>query len=433
MLVWFVSLGIFGLIAIFHTPAVLSAVNPFYGLKFLLHNGIAGFFVLSQIILCVTGSEALYADMGHLGREPIINAWRFVFFMLVLNYFGQGAYLLNNLPEKNILFSMVLSECRVLYVPFLIISIFAVIIASQAMISGLFSIIYQGMNTKIIPLFKMSYTSEKLKGQIYIGAINWFLFVCVIIMILFFKKSSSLAGAYGFAVSGAMLITCILMSSIFFLRKNYPYFCITVFLMFIDVCFFVAACSKIPHGAYWSIIAASIPLFLIILFTKGNKILYKSLSLMNKKDFLNRYLETAPNVNKIEGTALFFVKSAEKIPPYLIETMFTNNIIYTDNIIVSINQSNEPHGVSYEMSDAAVGLRILKIKTGYMEILKLEEIFYSLQINEKAIFYGVEDIESENPFWIIFAKIKKLLPSFMHFYKLPTHKVHGVMTKIEMK
>ena len=186
MLVWFLALAVTGLFEAFHTPFVFNAFNPLLGVHFVTHNGLTGFFVLSEVILCATGAEALYADMGHLGSRPIIQAWSIVFFALILNYLGQGAFLLNHPDAQNILFSMILSQSHHLYIPFLIISILATIIASQAMISGLFSVIYQGINTQIFPLFKVDYTSEKLSSQIYIGAINWFLLVCVLIVVLFY-------------------------------------------------------------------------------------------------------------------------------------------------------------------------------------------------------------------------------------------------------
>ncbi len=433
MLVWFVALGISGVISVAHAPIVLSALNPLCGLNFILHHGFVGFIVLSEVILCATGAEALYADMGHLGRDPIIHAWCFVFLTLLVNYAGQAAYLLSHPGISNILFSMISSECSFLFVPFLLISILATIIASQAMISGLFSVIYQAMNVRILPLFKIDYTSEKLKTQIYIGTVNCFLLISVIAVILFFRKSSNLAAAYGFSVSGAMTVTCSMIAAIFFLRKMYLHFTAALGLLIIDICFLLSVCSKIPHGAYWSILIALVPLSLIILYISGHKALYRSISHIKKDEFIDKFTKISPMVNKICGTALFFARSIEYVPPYVIQTMFTNNIIYSDNIFVSVNKLNDPHGVHWEMEDIIDGIRVLKINTGYMEILDLESILRSYGIHEKAIFYGVEDIETTNPFWIVFDKIKKITPSFIHFYKLPVHKIHGVMNQISIK
>jgi len=153
MLIWFSSLAVSGIAGIMNEPGVLAGVNPYYGMKFMADHGLAGFFILSEVILCATGGEALYADMGHLGRAPIVKGWYMVFVVLVINYMGQGAFLLTHPETKNVLFEMVFSQAQFLYVPFLILSISATIIASQAMISGMFSIVYQGITTHIMPLF----------------------------------------------------------------------------------------------------------------------------------------------------------------------------------------------------------------------------------------------------------------------------------------
>lgn len=432
MVVWFLSLGISGANSISHTPVVLNAFNPLHGLNFVIHNGLAGFFVLSEVFLCATGAEALYADMGHLGRKPITLAWGFVFCVLVMNYLGQGAFLINHPEATNILFSMILSQSTFLYIPFLITSILATIIASQAMISGLFAVIYQGINTRILPLFKVEYTSEKINSQIYISTANWFLLFFVVVIILIFQESSKLASAYGLAVSGTFTITAIMMGTIFFLRKKYFHLIITIGLFLIDFTYLMATCTKIPTGAYWSLIIASIPFSLIILYIRGQEALYKAIKLMNKETFLEKYETTYPTTSKIEGKALFFARGIEKVPPYIIQTMFMNNIIYTENIFIQINKTSEAFGLHYNLSNVAQGLNILKIDVGYMEVFKLEGVLKALDIEEKAIFYGVEEIETTNFFWHIFALIKKITPTFVNFYNLPKHKIHGVVTQINM-
>ena len=432
MALWFIALAISGLLSFLHMPSIISAFNPIHGLHFITNHGLAGFFVLSEVILCATGAEALYADMGHLGRRPIMKAWYFVMIALLLNYLGQGAFLIAHPDSQNILFAMILSESKYFYIPFLITSILATIIASQAMISGLFAIVYQGINTRILPMFKIDYTSEKINSQIYIGTANWFLLCFVIIIILVFKESANLASAYGFAVTGTFNITITLIATIFFLRKKYFHFAIAIFLLCIDFAFLLAAFSKIPTGAYWSIIIAMMPFSLIMLYIKGQEAMYTAIKLMDKETFLNEYEETYPRINKIQGKALFFARGIEKVPPYIIQTMFTNNIIYTENIFIQINKTNDAFGLHYEISNAAEGLKVLKIDVGYMQVFKLEAVLKALDIEEKAIFYGVEDIETSNFFWHIFSVIKKVTPTFVSFYKLPANKIHGVVTQIKM-
>jgi len=432
MLIWFLALGVFGVASLIHNPFVLRAFDPIHGLRFITHHGLPGFFVLSEVILCATGAEALYADMGHLGRRPITGAWAFVLLVLILNYLGQGAFLLTHPGSNNVLFEMVVSQAKILYIPFLAISILATIIASQAMISGLFAIVYQGINTRILPLFKVEYTSEKINSQIYIGTANWFLLFFVILVILMFKESANLASAYGFAVTGTFTITGVMVSIIFFLKRKYFHFLVAVGLTCIDFAFLLATFSKIPTGAYWSIIIATIPLSLIILYVEGQKAMYKSIALMEKDIFLEKYEKIYSETNKIEGEALFFARGIEKIPPYIVQTMFINNIMYTENIFIQINKTYEAFGLHYDLSPITKGLSILKIDVGYMELLKLENVLKALNIREKAIFYGVEDIETNNFFWHIFSIIKKVTPTFVRFYKLPVHKIHGVITQIKM-
>lgn len=432
MLVWFLALGIFGLASLIHNPFVIRAFDPLHGLRFITNHGLAGFFVLSEVILCATGAEALYADMGHLGRKPITQAWAIVLGVLIINYLGQGSFLLTHPESKNVLFEMVVSQAKFLYIPFLITSILATIIASQAMISGLFAIVYQGINTRILPLFKVDYTSEKINSQIYISTANWFLLFFVILIILMFKKSANLASAYGFAVTGTFTITGIMISTIFFLRKKYFHFLVAIILTFNDFAFLLATFSKIPTGAYWSIIIATIPLCLIILYIEGQKAMYKSISLMPKETFLTEYEKLYKDVNKIEGTALFFARGVERVPPYIIQTMFINNIIYKENIFIQINKTNEAFGLHYDLTNVANGLNVLTIDVGYMEVFRLEKVLKALDIEERAIFYGVEDIETSNFFWHIFSVIKKVTPTFVSFYKLPVNKIHGVITQVKM-
>lgn len=432
MLVWFFALGVSGIASIMHYPAIFAAFNPMHGLNFITHHGLPGFFVLSEVILCATGAEALYADMGHLGRRPITEAWVVVLGALLLNYLGQGVFLINNPDAKNILFAMISSQAHMLYIPFLFISILATIIASQAMISGLFAIVYQGINTRILPLFKVDYTSEKINSQIYISTANWFLMFFVIVVILFFKESANLASAYGFAVTGTFTITGIMIGTIFYLRKKYFHFLITLLLIVIDFAFLLATFSKIHTGAYWSIIIATIPLSLIILYIKGQHAMHAAINLMDKVTFMEQYERTYPSISKIEGKALFFARGIEKVPPYIVQTFFTNNIMYKENIFVQINKTNDAFGLQYDLSRVSDGLNILKIDVGYMEVFRLEKVLQALDIEEKAIFYGVEDIDTTNFFWHIFSIIKKVTPSFVSFYRLPPNKMHGVVTKIRL-
>jgi KUP system potassium uptake protein len=433
MLVWFAALSISGTASIIHVPSVLKSVNPYYAFTFLYENGIAGFFVLSEVILCATGGEALYADMGHLGREPIIRAWYFVFLALVLNYLGQGAFLIQHPDAKNVLFEMIFHQARFLYVPFLLLSIIATVIASQAMISGMFSIVYQGITTRIMPIFKVDYTSEERHSQIYIGVVNWFLLLAVLYIIKEFRESSKLAAAYGLAVTGTMMLTGIFMTWIFYLRKKFGRSALSFIVTLVTMTFLISNTYKIPHGGYWSIIIALIPFLTIMIYRTGQRKLYYALQPLPLDVFLLSYNQIFKSVNKISGAALFFSRDAKEMPPYIIHTMFKNNIIYEDNIIVSIIKREDPFGVTgLFKQDLAPGLRSFEIQMGYMEVPDVEEILREAGIHEKTIFYGVEDIIPTNIIWQIFSVMKRLTPNIVQFYKLPANKLHGVVTRVEM-
>jgi KUP system potassium uptake protein len=424
MLLWFFALAISGVISIIQVPSVWKAINPLYAAKFMYQNGLAGFFVLSEVILCATGGEALYADMGHLRRKPIIRAWYFVFCALLLNYLGQGAF---------ILFSMIFHQSFLLYVPFLILSIIATIIASQALISGMFSVVYQGINTRLMPLFRVEYTSTEQRSQIYIGFVNWFLLLSVLFIMFQFRESSRLAAAYGLAVTGTMTLTGIMMTAIFYLRKTYLKAMIAFLVTLADLAFLTSNMYKIPHGGYWSLIIAAIPFIIILIYTGGQRKLYRSIRPLGLDVFLHSYNEVYETLNKIKGTALFFARDMKKVPAYIVHTMFMNNIIYEDNIIVSITTMDKPFGVrSFFKEDLALGLRAFEIQMGYMEVVDIEQLLKGASINEKSIFYGLEEITTRNVFWKIFSMIKRLAPPFVQFQDLPPNKLHGVVTRIEL-
>lgn len=434
MLVWFLSLTISGAISIMANPQILKAISPYYAIKFFMDNGVAGIFALSQVIICATGGEALYADMGHLGRKPILKAWSMVFFALAINYLGQGAFLLSNSNNsKSILFGLIFSQSPIVYMPFLILSIAATIIASQAMISGMFSIVYQGIRTHIMPMFKVDNTSPEISSQIYIPSVNWFLMFAVLFVIFEFRESSHLAAAYGLAVNGVMVLTAILMTWIFLLTKRKLMGFVAFFVLCIVLVFLYSNIFKIQHGGYWSIIISTIPFSMIMIYTLGQKKLYKSLKSMDWEIFLKNYENISSIIGHIAGTALFFIRDIKKIPPYIVNTMFSNNIIYEDNILVSIVKRDDPFGtVGFFKENPLPGLRIFEIQSGYLEILDVESILKEAGIEEKVIFYGLEDIVTKNILWKIFSVIKKLTPAFVQFYKLPSYKLHGIITRVEI-
>jgi len=432
MVLWFFCLFVLGFYGILKNPDVLKAVNPYYAIDFLLKNGWKGYLILGEVILCATGAEAMYADMGHLGSKPIRHAWAILFFVLSINYFGQGAFLLAHPHVKNTLFELSLNFSSYLYIPFLILSISATVIASQAMISGMFSIIYQAITTRIMPMLKINYTSKELKSQIYIGSVNWFLLIAVLFIILEFKSSSNLASAYGLAVTGNMCITGIILISIFFLKRNYIALIVALTVTAVDFIYFSSCLHKIPQGGYYSILLALFPFLTILLFTNGQKKLYSTMKFMDREDFILKFDRVYKTNPKIPGTAIFFIKDTSKISPYILETMFYHGIIYEDNIFLSIIIRPDPFGVvGYFKEELCLGIRVFEIEIGYMEVVNIEEILRENGIDERAIFYGLEDIIAKGH-WKLFVFIKRITPTFISFFRLPSRKLHGVLTRIEM-
>ena len=433
MVIWFAALAGAGLIAIWSAPQVLLAINPMYGINYMITHGLEGFLILSSVILVATGGEALYADMGHLGREPIVKAWYIVFIALAVNYLGQGAFLMTHPDAHNILFEMIFSQFKILYIPFLFLSIVATIIASQAMISGIFSIVYQGITTRILPLLRIDYTSPQLRSQIYIDIVNWALLFAVLFVIAIFKSSNNITHAYGLAVSGTMAITAILIVWILILRGEIVKSLVAVTILVITVVFLLANFHKIPYGGYWSLLIAFIPFCIIMIYVNGQKKLAATLSPIPLDDFLLKFNVIYNSVNRISGTALYFARDFRKLPQYVSRIMFTNNIVYDDNIIISIIRTEQPFGVTWGFTrEITKGFSIFEIYLGYMEIVDIGKILKEAEIDEKTIFYGMEDIITTHVVWRIFAAIKRLTPSVVQFYKLPSDKIHGVVTRVDM-
>ncbi len=430
MAIWFFSLSLTGLISLVSAPHILFALSPHYALGFLLENGLTSLIVLSAIVLCVTGGEALYADMGHLGREPIVKGWYVVFPALMLSYLGQGAFVLEHGSTGTVLFSMVSSIIGPLYVPFLVLSIGATIIASQAMISGMFSIVYQAMTTRIIPKMKIDYTSSALRSQIYIDSVNWLLLLAVLVVMAAFQSSENLGAAYGLAVAGDMSISAFMLLLIFALKRDPAKAGTLCILLGINLTFFIACLTKLPHGAYWSFLLAFIPFVIIMIFIQGQQKLRSIFRPIPYEEFIEKYHQLYRESCKISGAALYFTSDVRSISPYIGQIFFQNNIIYKQNIMVSVRIKGYPFGVTSDYQEGlAEGLSAFIIEAGYMEIVDIEALLRERGIFEKTIFYGIENIISDRMIWNLFGLMKKASPPFVQFYSLPPEKIHGVVTR----
>nr|WP_245605468.1 KUP/HAK/KT family potassium transporter [Thermodesulfobacterium hydrogeniphilum] len=320
-----------------------------------------------------------------------------------------------------------------LYIPFLILVISAGIIASQALISGVFSIVFQAINVRIFPMLYIKHTSTNISTQIYIPSANWGLMIGVIFMYLIFEKSGHMAAAYGFSVNIVMIITALFLAIIYFHKKQYFHTLISILLIFIDTIFWISNFYKIPHGAYWSLIFASIPLSTILIYTSGQKQLYKTLKFMPFEVFITKFCEIYKSYPKIKGTAIFLIRDISKVTPYIVKTLFDHGIIYETNVFLSLVQKEEPFGIETSLKDdLCTGLKHAEIKYGYMEVLDIEKELKRINIENRIIFYGVESIKSKKTLWNIFAFMKKAFPSFVEFYNFPPEKIHGVITRVEI-
>jgi KUP system potassium uptake protein len=279
----------------------------------------------------------------------------------------------------------------------------------------------------------VDYTSSHLKSQIYIGSVNWLLMCLVIFIILLFKKSENLAAAYGLAVTGTMTITGIMMIMIYSQISRPIRVLFAILVTIVDFVFFGACMNKIPHGGYWSIILALIPFLTILVWTKGQRALYRALKPLELDTFLLSYEQIYTKGKNIPGTGLFFTRETPIVPPYVVHCIIRSNIIYERNVFISILRTDEPFGLESRLkAGIGIGLDAFEVQAGYMEVIDIEKLLKDNGVHEKVIFYGVEDITTNNPIWRVFSVIKRLTPNFVQFNKLPASKLQGVVTRVEM-
>ncbi|MEZ0323769.1 MAG: KUP/HAK/KT family potassium transporter [Hydrogenothermaceae bacterium] len=434
MIVYFLSIATIGLYFISQNPVVLKAINPMEALNFILNHPIVAFISLSEIILVATGGEAMYADMGHIGKNAIRVGWVLVFFAVTMSYLGQAAFILNHQKETNPFFhGATVLLGNELYILFLLLVTVAGIIASQSLISGVFSLIFQGINARLIPLIQIRHTSTELSTQIYIPVVNFFLLVGVLLMFFMFRESEKMASAYGLAVNIDMVITATLLSYIYFSLKKYPFFIGSLGLLIIDLTFLLSNTLKIPHGAYWPILFAIPPISIISLYLLGQNRIYSRAKFMDLNKFLEAFNKAYSKGHKIKGKAVFLLRDINRIPPYMVETMIKHGILYEENIFLTLNKLDKPFGIKvYFKKDINPHIKHITIDYGYQEIVNVEEHLRNLKINERVIFYGVDNVYSENIIWKLFGLVKRIFSNFADFYKLPSQKTHGVVVRIEI-
>lgn len=342
--IWFLTLGGIGISWIIKEPTVLAAINPYYAGAFLLEHGKMSFFVLGSIFLAVTGAEALYVDLGHFGRKPIQTAWFFFIFpCLVLNYFGQGALVLSNPEAAENSFFLLVPEAWLL--PLVGLATVATIIASQAVITGAFSLTSQAVQLGFLPRLEIRHTSESQEGQIYMPKINTALMLAVLFLCLVFKNSSSLANAYGIAVTGDMLVTTLLATIITVSVKKKPlkYVLVAAVPFFIiEGVFLSANILKIADGGFVPILFAIFNALMIVTWINGTRYLYvrSKRQSVTMKGFIEA-LEKRPPM-RVPGTAVFMTSDPEVTPVALLHNIKHNKIMHEQNLILTVQTEQTP-------------------------------------------------------------------------------------------
>jgi KUP system potassium uptake protein len=343
-LVWFIALVALGLPHILANPAVLVALNPAYAAGFFAHNPLVAFIGLGAVVLCVTGGEALYADMGHFGKRPIRIAWYgFVMPALVVNYFGQGAMLLGNPAAVENPFFMMAPKWAQL--PLVFLATAATVIASQALISAAFSVTKQAIQLGILPRMAIKHTSVRDTGQIYVPFINWGLFVFIVLAVALFRNSSSLASAYGIAVTLDMTITTVM--TFFVIRYGWKYplpLCLlaTGFFFIIDITFFASNMLKLVAGGWFPLLIGAGMFLLMLTWMQGRKIMGARLrdDAIELKGFLDAVFVSPPA--RVDGTAVFLAAETGLTPNALMHNLKHNKVLHEYNLFVAVRHHEVP-------------------------------------------------------------------------------------------
>ena len=372
MLVWFAVLATLGLLQVLRVPAVLEAVNPIWGLRFFADTGWTGYLVLGSVFLVVTGGEALYADMGHFGATPIRLDWFTVVLpSLLLNYFGQGALLLEH-PETAENPFFLLAPAWAIY-PLIVLAVAAAAIAAQAVISGAFSLTMQAVQLGFSPRIKIDHTSTRAFGQIYIGGINWVLMLGCILTVTAFRTSSNLAAAYGVAVTTTMVITTLL----FFVvaRERWGWSAVAAgalsgLFLIIDGAFFGANIIKVGQGGWFPLLIAGAVFTLLITWKRGRRILAERIQAEAKPldEFLNEVRHQG--VARVPGTAIFMSGTASKTPPALRHNLEHNKVLHEQVIFVTVKTEQIPYVAEEHrlaVEPLGEGMFRAKVHYGFME------------------------------------------------------------------
>ena len=450
MLVYFATISVLGILSVIETPAVLWALSPHFAIEFFLVDPLSAFLALGSVVLAVTGAEALYADMGHFGRKPIGLSWLvFVLPALMCNYMGQGALLFREgAAALRSPFYMLAPEGFQL--PLVILATMAAIIASQAVISGAFSVTQQGIQLGFIPRLRIEHTSAATAGQIYIPLVNWALMAMVILLVLFFRTSSNLTSAYGIAVTGAMLIdTCLLGVA---LRRlwNWPAwaaFPLLAIFFLVDGAYFAANMTKVPDGGWFPLLVGLIVFTLLTTWSKGRKLMIDRMreAAMPIKVFIS---SAAGSASRVPGTAVFMTSTPEGVPHALLHNLKHNRVLHERIILLTVKIVDQPY---WPENDRAVrdsmgeGFHRLVLRYGFMEevdvpaaLKRVHECGAEFKMMDTSFFLSRQTLlPSDKPGMMIwreklFAWMLRNAESAMEFFRLPTNRVVELGSQVEI-
>jgi KUP system potassium uptake protein len=439
-LIWFVVLGIMGVVHIFDDLEIFLAFNPWYGVRMLFDQPGLALLVFGGVFLAVTGGEALYADMGHFGRTPIRMAWAFIVMpSLILNYLGQGAFVISH-PEAaaNPLFLMAPSWGLI---PLVLLATMVTVIASQAVITGAFSIGQQAMSLGLLPRMEITHTSEEEAGQIYIGQINWLILVGVILLVLVFQSSSNLASAYGVAVNTSMIVDSILALVFFWKARTMPrWFAIPALLLIlgIELVFGAANALKILHGGYMPVLIGATIILLMVTWQQGRKLLADKLvkESVELEGLLESLERRAPT--RVAGAAVFMQTDNRFAPSALMHNLKHNRVLHDKLVFISVETTDEPRheGERVKARQGAMGAWIVEAYFGYMEqpdvpkaLRACKDLGLEIDPRQASYFLGRRAIRlnprSKMPFWQqrLFIMLTNQSARAIEFFRIPPDRV----------
>jgi KUP system potassium uptake protein len=454
MIVYFAVLAVLGVGHIFNSPEILLALNPWYAIQFFVVDKWLAFLALGSVVLAVTGSEALYSDMGHFGRGPMRLSWfGFVMPCLLLNYFGQGAMIMglgDAAAAEAIQSPFFYLAPEIMRLPLVFLATAATFIASQAVISGAFSVTHQAIQLGFIPRLSILHTHQAHQGQIYIPIINWMLMIAVVLLVLFFRNSSSLASAYGIAVTGAILIdTCLLAVMVFAVWKWKWWWAVPVLAVFFIVngAYFGANITKIPDGGWFPLLVGAFAFTLLTTWAKGRRLLRERMSEVGLP--LEIFAKSARNSTaKVPGTAIFMHSASAGTPSALLHNIKHNKVLHERVVVLTVQIADVPYvdpGERFEISEIGEGFYRVALRYGFMEetdvpraLRDVEKCGAPFEMMQTSFFLSRQTLlAADKPGMAVwreklFAWMMRNSATAMEFFRLPTNRVVELGSQVEI-